>query len=608
MITFPRENLLAALSSFWLNLFRDDEVIENLYNSNLNLMGEAYLDLLESVLSRRLEDVPVFGKRYWQVVDFDLNGLFWDPTYNVDFPYVLELPPELQIVEFNTLSNQVLNPTVTLERNIDFVIRLDPVPNTIQYRTFVHFAEDPFSTLEEGETFANSARIWTPLEKKAFKEGFHGLAVASNAITDPEVTFDELDVHKQLEILDGPNAGLYDIIDVTTSGNTLSLSPDLEYSATDFHWQVVSPPENWRFVFWAQNVLIDKKTLAEQYGALISRFEPSSETYKEFLKGIFNFFANGPDVARLEAALNVMIGYPLIQEDGEILQNFEQDAVEGLDIVTTNRNVYTLPLDESRADIQDPGNFGVLTFVAFEPLSNKFSVYDATDDPTWWHGLRVPSRFMPGEPIARRRAFPGVYPFLCGVLHHDAEFRCGDLGLRCGADSNGYIPDPELRPPLAFKHSYLLLEGFIKRHMFGVVIQGIETLPRAEADLVAIILAGKPAHTYMWYEPQAELEDSFTLLEYDVDLEATLEMEEEHCPKIESTLFCGEPGLVVQQYFYYTDGPPPGIEVDEGEGDLSLGHVPLVCGGASPFRLPGYTSSTTRGIGDWPASLEVDTI
>lgn len=75
--------------------------------------------------------------------------------------------------------------------------------------------------------------------------------------------------------------------------------------------------------FWVPEVSIDRFLLYNNFGYLLNRFEASSETYRAFLKGIMYLYMSGPILYRVNSAMNVAAGYPVIQSNGEILQRYD---------------------------------------------------------------------------------------------------------------------------------------------------------------------------------------------------------------------------------------------------------------------------------------------
>jgi hypothetical protein len=194
---------------------------------------------------------------------------------------------------------------------------------------------------------------------------------------------------------------------------------------------------------WAPDVLVDRFNLYNNYGYLINRFEPSSETYREFIRGVFQLYILGPTLERLESALNVIAGFPVIRDDDDVLQNYDTTSDPDYNIVTTlrpNGDTATYQYPKSlalRADVQNPANYGVLTFESFEPLTLAFQVSDHVQDPSWWTDIIIPRALMPKESTQRRRILGALIENIIGAWDNP---RIGDPGFIIGADDEGNIP------------------------------------------------------------------------------------------------------------------------------------------------------------------------
>lgn len=75
--------------------------------------------------------------------------------------------------------------------------------------------------------------------------------------------------------------------------------------------------------FWSADVLIDNNLLYNNFGYLLSSPKTTSEQYRTFLRGVSQLFLIGPTFERFESALNVMAGYPVIRDDGEVLRSYD---------------------------------------------------------------------------------------------------------------------------------------------------------------------------------------------------------------------------------------------------------------------------------------------
>lgn len=79
--------------------------------------------------------------------------------------------------------------------------------------------------------------------------------------------------------------------------------------------------------FWAPDVLVDRFNLYNTFGYLINKYSRSSETYRNFIRGVFQLFMLGPTLERFESAVNILAGLPVIRDDNEILVNYLKGAV-----------------------------------------------------------------------------------------------------------------------------------------------------------------------------------------------------------------------------------------------------------------------------------------
>jgi hypothetical protein len=343
---------------------------------------------------------------------------------------------------------------------------------------------------------------------------------------------------------------------------------------------------------WAPEVNVDRFTLYYNYGSMLNRFEASSETYRAFIKGIMYLYMSGPILQRIEAALNVAAGYPVVKDNEEILQEYtngEDDSgvgdgnilvgdqfhaplhvfgeidvggkliilnpvnavnkgvflienvvnattIElessfglvpeaGLDwvlsrsyqkVVTTDKKTYKYPYNvPMREDLVDTLNWGVLTFSAFEVLTEAFIVADYIEDPNWWHNKVIP-QLLWDTPPARRRALTRL------VAHvvDPADFaQIDDPGLYVDGDDDGVIspniPGNPAESPFRHSVGFIIFDRYMKFHMFYVEFGiDLELDDQFKEDLEDIILVAKPSYTYPYVEANDAFMDGIELLDF----------------------------------------------------------------------------------------------
>lgn len=281
---------------------------------------------------------------------------------------------------------------------------------------------------------------------------------------------------------------------------------------------------------WAPDALVDKFHLYQNYGYLIDRFQPSSETYREFLRGVFQLYILGPTLQRIESALNVLVNMPVIRDDGEVLDEYDILSDPDTDFIRTIRpdgttGEYTyLKGTPIRANIVAwvVGDLDIV-FESFEPLTTLFEVTDYIEDPTWWESIVIPTALMPKENTQRRTTIPVLYENILGQVD---DPRIGDPGLFIGADDEGFVPaNIASFPAKRRKMANVVMNVFLKFHIFFVrldtAIYGLVEGTFIQ-DVLELVLVAKPGYKYVYIEPASDLRDTMRMLEEDIAIEATL--------------------------------------------------------------------------------------
>lgn len=180
--------------------------------------------------------------------------------------------------------------------------------------------------------------------------------------------------------------------------------------------------------------------------------------------------------------------------------------------VTTDQNVYSYPLNTPiRDDVKDPANAGVLTFRAFETITTAIQVTDYVSDPEWWQTITIPQELLPDWTGPQRTVTPGVYPSVVGP---EGNAYIGDPGLYIGATE--LSDDPVTNTPnllitanaFHYKASFVLMDRFLKLHMFAVLVDESVTLTGILVNgLQKILRDVKPVHTALYFRPLTTFHD-----------------------------------------------------------------------------------------------------
>jgi hypothetical protein len=297
---------------------------------------------------------------------------------------------------------------------------------------------------------------------------------------------------------------------------------------------------------WAPDARVDRFNLYNNYGYLLNRFDASSEHYREFIRGVFQLYLLGPTMERLESALNVIAGFPVVRDDGEVLQSYSTTDPD-FNIVTTlrlNRTTATYAYPKGlllRSDVQDPANYGTLTFESFEALTLGFNVSDYVEDPSWYTDIVVPRELMPSESVSRRHTYGALIENSIGAWDGP---EIGDPGLFIGADDEGIVPPfIATRPALRRKMANVVMNTFLKWHVFFVRFDQTTMAvldPDFVQDLVELILIAKPGYCMMFIEPLNSFKDTLLIKEDPLRVAGRVYWDD--------TMILGEDSLTIQSF------------------------------------------------------------
>lgn len=517
-----KTNFILGLSDLWTKFFKDDDQLKAMYTGNEILIGQAYLELVSTVLNISARETPVFQKEFFKLLTVREDNI----VYRVkDGRYGFEVT-DIGLKDSTFLYNKIFGPSTILEKHQHFEY------DSSTDEDYLVFYNDPFDWLGDGEPIPGMAS-------------------------------------RVVEVADADG--------VVTEQRELAI--------------------------WVPDAVIEQFDMYLNYGYLINRFEPSSEAYRSLIQGVIQYFVLGPTPQYLLSALNVVIGLPVIREDGEILQ--EVTTANGLNTVVTDKNQYAfdegIPL---RTDVTNTANWGTLTLDSLEHLSTVFFVRDSISEPTWWMDSIIPQKLLPDEPRVRRIINPDLYD---NVINNPVGLtKIGDPGFYVGADDDGFVPSG--RPPLRHLFSFIVFERYLKTHAFyigfdsQILFSDLIPFPRLDLDIQQVILAGKSAYTILYAEPGLQFEDS-------VQLSAELESvnvgmtpsETMVSAAIHNSLTVSAKSWKIGDYYYYSGGSM--VVKNESTDPIGTrfqdGKTPVAIGGTDPTHMERKLAS---GTGDFNGS------
>ena len=135
---------------------------------------------------------------------------------------------------------------------------------------------------------------------------------------------------------------------------------------------------------WVPEVLVDRFDLYNNYGYLLNRFSASSESYKNFLRGVMYLYTSGPKLYIVEAALNVAAGYSVIRSDGEIFTGYSNginsSGSDGVLVAVGTSKVFTSA--SASFTSSDIGGWIVFPGTVNDANDDKYKISEVTDEHT----------------------------------------------------------------------------------------------------------------------------------------------------------------------------------------------------------------------------------
>lgn len=172
--------------------------------------------------------------------------------------------------------------------------------------------------------------------------------------------------------------------------STLTLSKPL--STYQFPYRVVEGGK-YEVALWASDVTLDEQLISKVFADVIN-IDPdlSTNTYKDYVRGLYFLYTNGPNIELMSRGMSLAIGVPLSRTNETVLLT-TQDSQSGKWIVVTDRNSYTLPYNISptvvRGQVLKNG----------DSLSKIIEIQDYKTNSDWWLNVFIPKEVLPAGPL-----------------------------------------------------------------------------------------------------------------------------------------------------------------------------------------------------------------
>ena len=318
--------LYRSLGSFWTQIFRDKHALKGYTTGMAEELIQAYFNLIEKIRQYSVKDIELFHKEKW-------------------------LPLTIKKSEFNNAPFKFTPNSAVFGKQ----------PSTDMFYSDQIFRFG-FSKETAGQVFSFTPKI--ALSKFG--------AIANRVIA--------------------PSVVLIPGIDVVLQENTLYFTADLFNDAriptakiiSDFGEPVTFKDtkgnviEEEFIILWVHMAEIDTQNLYNNFGIILDLNLPTSESYKDILKAVFNLYVEGPTITALISAFAALAKAPVIIESEEMVEDIFVDNYR--QYVVTDKNVYRFALDQKLSDSVVRG----VVFFAGEILSADVLLADTVIDSSWW--------------------------------------------------------------------------------------------------------------------------------------------------------------------------------------------------------------------------------
>lgn len=331
--TFPSNDatdgqyLYRSLGSFWTQIFQDKNALKGYTIGTAEELIQSYYKLIETLNQYSVKDIPVFHIEKWQ--------------------YIL-----IKKSEFN---------------KAPFVFETDGAVFGVQPESDLFYANQLFRFGYSKQPGSKNVFSFTP--KIALKE----FSIIANRIISPSM----LQVYGVDVVL--KNGTLYFNNDLFSNSYIPKAKVTGEFGKVATYIDSEGNTQEDEFiVLWVYRASIDNKDLYTNFGTIFELNLPSSQAYKEVLKGLMNLAVEGPTIAALTTAFAALANTPIVIEPVEKVEDIYSD--ERNTYVITNKNVYKFPIDQELAQEV----YLERDLYAGYILSSNVKVVDTLISPVWW--------------------------------------------------------------------------------------------------------------------------------------------------------------------------------------------------------------------------------
>ena len=328
--------LYESLGSFWTQIFQERDTLKGYTLSQAEELIQHYYNLLETINSYSVKDVPVFHKEKW-------------------FPIAVKKS------EYNNI------PLLFRAVNDPEKAVFGPQPSNDTYYAGVTF-KFGFPKTPVAEVYG----IVMPDDLAKF-------SVICNRVINPSVVFvNDVDVRSNGDILYF-NKDIFSMAEIPKFSLLDETGQPVYYTTKEG-----AKLQDEMVILWAYHAEFDKELLYSNFGYVFELNMKNDQFYKDVLKSSFDLFTGGPTVRNVRSLACSFLGVKPVIETQELVEDiYTQD---GYRFVITDKNVY-------KAD----DYYNVLPEVivgspvyAGDVLFNAAQYFDYVHSREWWRNALVP--------------------------------------------------------------------------------------------------------------------------------------------------------------------------------------------------------------------------
>lgn len=356
---------LNFLSDFWTEVWGGATQLSAIAGVQAEVLNRLYLQSVAIAAPAYIDSLPLFREDFWHIVSLDANARLTDSVeVTTSGQTLLSLPEAFDAVPS----------AITLVRGLN---RVRVTEFLVDGRRIVWSGP----VLQPGDTLVLETNSWIlPLDYREIPFLYNKPFEPTLVLRPTRVTSDPRDY--ALTVRNGAT--------VITFTRDPFQNPDMPIRDLGAYKQIA---------FLAPKVYTDEKDLQQLFGDLVRIVKPTSEQYRQLIKGVMFVYVTGGVLFLLNAGLNLAAGFPVGRAKGDRVAGilYIEDPSDYI-IRTVQGLEYRVP---KRASLSVSVGSPLEVYSTF---ISDIQVMDHKSHPDWWVGLvnHIPPELSPDlNPLLR---------------------------------------------------------------------------------------------------------------------------------------------------------------------------------------------------------------